>query len=552
MKRRLRAAIAAALQSESDLTEADLAPIGIEVPARPEHGDFAINAAMVLARKLRRSPREIAQGLAPALEELPEVERVTVAGPGFINVSIRPSAWRSVLIQILEQGEDFGRSQREQPREVMVEFVSANPTGPLHFGHGRGAVVGDVLARLLDFSGHRVQREFYVNDAGRQVRNLALSIDCWRRRHAGEEAALPEDGYHGAYVEELAQEMPPDASLEAIEEAAVEAMLEGIRRDLSDFGIHMDRFASERALVSAGRIQQAIGALQERGVLEEREGASWFRSDRFGDEKARVLIKQDGSNTYFATDIAYHMDKLQRGFDMLINVWGADHHGYVPRMKAALQALGQAPDALDVVLVQMVSLVRDGAPVLMSKRAGEITTLRQVFEEVGRDAARFFFLVRGPDSQMEFDLELAKRRSLDNPVFYVQYGHARLCSLLVRAAERGVQVPALDSASSVDLDRLVLPEEMRIVKRMSELPEVVRRAADSRAPHQLVYYLQELVGSFHSYYTAYGKVDPILVGEEGKVAARLVLVLALRQVLRNALDLLGVSAPERMDSLETE
>ena len=558
MRDRLRRAVAEALQDCFGLAADELPDFSVEPPKQEAHGDLAVNAAMMLARQLRRPPREIAQTIADAVAGMDLVERVEVAGPGFINVFIAAAAWQALLPRILSAGVDYGRSPAAAGPAVMVEFVSANPTGPLHVGHGRGAVVGDVLAGLLEFAGHRVRREFYVNDAGRQVRNLALSLVWWLRRDAGQETDFPEDGYRGDYVAALARSAPAELAafapaapneeqLRALEDWAVAAMLDTIRADLEAFGVRMDGFASERELLRSGRVEQMLALLAEHGAVEQREGARWFSAEDYGDEKPRVLIKSNGDLTYFATDVAYHLDKIERGYGRLINVWGADHHGYVPRMKAALQALGQPPEALDVVLVQMVSLVREGQPVVLSKRAGAITTLRQVYEEVGCDAARFFFLLRGTDSQMEFDLELAKRHSLDNPVFYVQYGHARLTRLLERAAERGIAVPEAGQAAAIDLAPLDRAEELRLIKSMADFAAVVRRAAASRSPHQLVYYLQELVAGFHSYYTATKKDDPILKGDPPRVQARLILVLALRQVLRNALGLLGVSAPDRLE-----
>ncbi|MBW2700596.1 MAG: arginine--tRNA ligase [Deltaproteobacteria bacterium] len=552
MKELLRQRIIEALLEQTELESEAIPEFKIEVPAQSSHGDYAANVAMLLAKPLRRAPRKIAEDLIAPLSELAFVDRVEVAGPGFLNIFAQKSAWQEVARDVLRAGENYGRGDRNPARRVMVEFVSANPTGPLHFGHGRGAVVGDVLAALLEFSGHQVSREFYLNDAGRQVRNLALSVDHHRKIARGEDSSFPEDGYHGDYVKDLAGEVPEEIGddIEALEHWAVERMLLDIQQDLDDFGIHMDRYVSERAIVASGRIEECFSEMESLGVLEQRDGARWFASDRFGDEKARVLVKSDGSNTYFATDIAYHLDKLRRGFDKLVNIWGADHHGYVPRMQASLRALGQSEDALEVVLVQMVSLVRDGKPVVLSKRAGEIITLREVFEEVGRDAARFFFLVRSSDSQMEFDLELAKRRTLENPVFYVQYGHARLSSILAKAGERGIPIPNIEQALNTDLSPLDRPEEMGLLKRMAGFGEMVSKAADAQAPHQVVYYLQDLVAAFHSYYTSTGKSDPILGSDPAKVQARLVMVLALRQVLKNALTLVGVGAPERMESLD--
>jgi arginyl-tRNA synthetase len=559
MKQLLRKSITEALVRRTDLKPADIPQFSVEVPKDESHGDFASNVAMLLARTLKRSPRDIAEMLVDDLGGLDFIDSVQIAGPGFINFSVRAQAWQAVVAEVLEKGKDFGRSRQSDPELVMVEFVSANPTGPLHFGHGRGAVVGDVLARLLSFAGHKVVSEFYVNDAGAQVRALADSVVCRLKEKRGIEAVFPEDGYHGDYVADLAAGLsdelteflpgdPNEEQLQAIQDFAVKAMLENIQADLGTFGVSMDHYASEREIVKKGRVAEAFGELETRQLLEERDGAKWFLSDRFGDEKSRVLVKQTGANTYFATDIAYHLDKLRRGHKLLINIWGADHHGYVPRMKAALEALGHPREALDIVLVQMVSLVREGKPVIMSKRKGEIITLRQVVEEVGSDAARFFFLLRGTDSQMEFDLELAKKRSLDNPVFYVQYGHARLSSILAKATERGIAIPDPGDVASVDLSKLELADEIRLMKKMSALKETVVKAADSRAPHMIVFYLQELVADFHHYYTANSKTSPILGGDPKLIAARLMLVQALRVVIKNALELLGVTAPDRMEA----
>ncbi len=559
MKNQVRECIRKALLKISSLTEEEIPPFTVEVPKEDSHGDFATNVAMLLAKPLRRAPRAIAAELEQELMVLAFIDKVEIAGPGFINLFVSPDAWGQVIEEVLRQGENYGRFSPAKPEKIMVEFVSANPTGPLHFGHGRGAVVGDVLANLLAFAGHEVSREFYVNDAGAQVLALARSVVYRLAEKAGVEAEFPEDGYQGEYVKTLAEavpqdwqdflpEPPDDEKLQKIQDFAIGKMLEDIRADLALFGVPIDRFASEREVIGSGRLEEAFAALDAQGLCENRDGAKWFLSDRFGDEKPRVLVKSTGYHTYFATDVAYHLDKIRRGYVRLINVWGADHHGYVPRMNAALRALGQPEGALEIVLVQMVSLLRDGKPVVMSKRKGEIVTLREVVEEVGSDAARFFFLLRGTDSQMDFDLELAKKRSMDNPVFYVQYGHARLSSILARAQERGLNVPGPESLGQIDLSTLNLPEQIRLIKKMQEFKEVVPRAAEARAPQQIVYYLQDLVSTFHHYYTAYGKTQPILGGEPDEIAPRLLLVQALREVLRVALGILGVSAPDRMES----
>jgi arginyl-tRNA synthetase len=560
MRTRLRNAVQAALIRRCELKPEELPAFTVEVPHLDSHGDFATNAALAVAHLIKKPPRQIALWLCEELSNLDFVERVEVAGPGFVNVFIRPGAWRAMVVEIVAAAADFGRSRAEQPESVMVEFVSANPTGPLHVGHGRGAVIGDVLANLIAVTGHRVYREFYVNDAGNQVHNLALSVLYHLRAKRGLTSTFPEDGYRGVYVMDLADQVPAQltafvpnepssADLDAIQEFAVSRMLAVIKDDLASFGVRMDRYSSERDLVQRGRLQETFDELEKREAIQTSDGARWFLAEKYGDEKPRVLVKSDGSNTYFATDVAYHLDKLRRGFDRLINIWGADHHGYIPRLKAALAALGHPPEKLEVLLVQMVSLLRDGQPVLLSKRAGEIISMREVVEEVGPDAARFFFLMRSSDSQMEFDLELAKKRSLDNPVFYVQYGHARLSSILAKAAERGIPVPQIDDVRTIDVSPLTAADELLMIKKMADFPDMLRRAAENCAPHLVVFYVQDLVATFHRYYTTGSRTNPILGGDPKQIAARLVFVLALRQVIRNALTVLGVSAPDRMESL---
>jgi arginyl-tRNA synthetase len=563
MKERLRKEIIKALKDLEGLDEEQLPSFSVEEPHLAAHGDLASNIALLLAKKLKKSPRSIAEALAKKLGEMSFIQKMEVAGPGFLNAYLCKTEWQKVLVQVLKAKNDYGRSPKSDGPDTMVEFISANPTGPLHFGHGRGAVVGDVLANVLEFSGRKVSKEYYVNDAGNQVRNLALSIAYWLAKQHGGQPVFPADGYKGDYVADLADKAPAPLKaflpgppskqdIKALEDYGIAAMLEMIKKDLSDFGVKLDRFSSERELVRTKRLEEALEELDKNGVIEKKDGAIWFRSDRFGDEKARVLIKSDGSNTYFATDIAYHLDKLRRGFGFLINIWGADHHGYIQRVKAALEALGHPPGTLEIVMVQMVSLLRDGHPVLLRKREGDYVTLRQVFDEVGRDAARFFFLMRSIDSQMDFDLDLAKKKSLDNPVFYVQYAHARLSGLLRKAKEEGLDVPSSAEAAKCDLSTLVVAEEIRLLKKMAGFAELIKRSADQRAPQLLVSYLQEMAGDFHSYFSKYRKTDPILKGDRDKVAARLLLVRAIRQIFRNALRLLGISSPDRMGSLEIE
>jgi len=438
-----------------------------------------------------------------------------------------------------------GKGQR-----VQVEFVSANPTGPLHIGHGRGAATGDAVARLLAAAGFDVQREYYINDAGNQVSTLGRSVLARMRELRGEAVAFPEDGYRGEYVRDIAGElltqqgeslltMPDEEAAAACTAFGVEAMRARIEGDLAEFGVHFDNWYSEKSLYERGLVEKELGKLKELGLTYEADGALWLRTTAYGDDKDRVLIKANGDTTYFASDVAYHMEKFDRGFQRVIDVWGADHHGYVPRMKAMLAGLGHPPEDLEVLMIQMVNLLRGGQPVAMGKRSGEFVTLRDVLEEVGPDACRFFFLMRRSDSQLDFDLDLAKQQSSDNPVYYVQYAHARVCSLNRNAAENGVMVPA---AGTADVAALGLEEELALARLLARYPETVEGAALHYEPHRLVFYLQELAAKFHSYYNRTRVLDapPTVAG------ARLYLANAVKLVLANALELLGVKAPERM------
>ena len=555
MKDRLREALLTALaqaQKAGDLPPAQAPDFVIERPKQAEHGDLAANLAMLLAKPCRMSPRRIAEVLTQHLGQAGGLIRsVEVAGPGFLNFFIQPAAWLAPLPAILAAGTDYGRSQAGAGRRMLVEFVSANPTGPLHVGHGRGAVLGDVLARLLGFAGFAPQSEYYINDAGNQMATLGRSVLARARQGQGSGEEFPDNHYRGDYIKELAEEFlglpegkglledDPDRAVERAAAWAGARILQGIKDDLAAFGVTMDNYYSERSLVAKGAVDKAFARLKERGLLYEGEGALWFKASEFGDEKDRVVRRSNGEITYFASDIAYHLEKFDRGYERLIDVWGADHHGYVPRLKASLAGLGREPGDLEVVLVQMVNLLRAGEPVAMSTRAGEFVTLREVIDEVGADSARFLFLTRRSDSPLDFDLEVAKQKSMDNPIFYVQYAHTRVCSVLRKAAEAGVAPPPVAQA---DWEQLKLPEEIDLARRLGEYPQMVEAAALSLEPHRVTYYLQELAGQFHSYYNAHR-----ILGEAPELTgARLLLAQAVGVVLAGGLGLLGVSAPESM------
>ncbi|TMI05830.1 MAG: arginine--tRNA ligase [Betaproteobacteria bacterium] len=544
--------------------------LSIERPANPEHGDYASNIALQLSKRLRRNPRQIAEEIAkasaPALAATGLFEPLTVAGAGFLNIRVKPEAKLEVIRQVLEQGKDYGRVKTEKEESIQIEFVSANPTGPLHVGHGRGAAYGDSLAKLLEFAGARVTREFYVNDAGRQMDILALSVWLRYLQMRNMDVPFPEEGYRGDYVRDIAARLAdenlarkadfsgalPDADAEIdrlidlakrtlgdgwkrVHRFALEAMLADQREDLAAFRVSFDQWSSEQALHDNGLIDKALRLLQARGHLFEQGGALWFRSSAFGDEKDRVVRRENGQYTYFASDIAYHLDKFERGFDRVIDVWGADHHGYVPRVKGALEAFGLDPGRLEIALVQFAVLYRNGEKLAMGKRSGEFVTLRELREEVGNDAARFFYVLRKSDQHLDFDLDLAKSESSDNPVYYVQYAHARVCSVFA-------QIEGWDFPKNLSLEPLKSDRELLLAQRLAEFPELILTAARERAPHSLAFYLRELAAEFHSYYNA----ERILVDDETLRSARLALSAAVRQTLANGLSLLGVSAPEKM------
>lgn len=524
----------------------------IEPPKDARHGDLAANIALVLAREAHTNPRELAGRIAAALTSAsPAVAEVKVAGPGFLNVTFSPDFWRQTVLEVEAAGARYGMSPSGGGRRTLVEYVSANPTGPLHIGHGRGAAVGDTLARLLRFAGYDVTTEYYINDAGRQMRLLGLSVWLRAREVSGLPVDWPQDFYRGAYITDIAREMlqstpglleKPDAEAQDLcYEYAMRTILNGIKADLARFRVEHQVWFSEKSLVDRGAVDQAFARLKEAGRSFEQEGALWFRTTELGDDKDRVLRKSDGSLTYFASDIAYHNDKFNRGFDFLIDIWGADHHGYIPRMRAAVNALGRAPEDFDVVLIQLVNLLENGRPVSMSTRAGTFETLADVVEEVGVDAARFMFLSRKSDSPLDFDLELVKQRNMENPVYYVQYAHARICAVLRRAADRGLTLPA-----STDLPLLAAlntPEDFTLLRMLERFEDMIASAAANLAVHHISHYLRELSGLLHSYYA---KHQVLQSGEDAITMARLALLRAVGRVLRNGLDLLGVSAPETM------
>ena len=550
------------------------------------HGDFACNSALVLARIARAKPRALAEKIVAALPPSQLVEKVEIAGPGFINFFLSAAAHLTLVPEILEQGYDFGRSDLGAGKRTQVEFVSANPTGPLHVGHGRGAAYGAVVADLLAAVGFKVHREYYVNDAGRQMDILGTSVWLRYLELCGEELPFPSNGYQGDYIwdiaatlhrdhadayrhtaEEVFADVPADATEQApdgdkeahidaliarakqllgdnryrfVFELALNTILDDIRDDLELFGVTYDEWYSERTLTESGAVNKVMERLRNAGHVYEKQGALWFRSTAFGDEKDRVVERENGQTTYFASDIAYHVDKLERGFERVIDVWGADHHGYVPRVKAALQALGDDPSRLDVLLVQFANLYRGGEKVQMSTRSGSFVTLRSLRKEVGRDAARFFYVMRKCEQHLDFDLDLAKSQSSDNPVYYVQYAHARVCSVLRQAADKGIPVESPPGPRTwKDSPR---PTSRPCSAPWAAIPEVVEQAALNEEPHQLAHYLRELANDFHTYYNAH----QFLVADELLRDARIKLILAARQVLKNGLNLLGVSAPESM------
>lgn len=531
--------------------------IEVGVPKRKEFGDFSINTAMILAKKMGENPRRVAEliieNLPPESEQL--FKKVDIAGAGFINFFVRENAMVDKLTEVQRLGESYGASDIGKGKKVLLEFVSANPTGFLHIGHARNAVVGDVVSNILSALGYDVTKEFYINDAGRQMDLLGESVYARYRELFGIESEIPEDGYKGDYVKEIAaaimtekgdELLSSDKAAEALEYCReyAEAMLLGsIKEDLAEARIHFDEWYSEReeihALSTPGgrtRLEHVKELLREKGALEEREGALWFMATRYGDPQDWVMIKSDGSPTYFLADIAYHADKYEREYDSIINVWGADHHGHVSRLAAALRALGYDDSVFTVILIQFVRLMRNGVEVAMSKRAGSYVTMREVITEVGPDVMRFFLLMRSSESHLDFDLELAQKESSENPVFYIQYAYARIASIFRKAEGEGLD------ASDESLDLLTEPDEIALIKKLLLYPEVVADSAGTLSPHKVAYFLQELAADFHSYYNKHRVVDE----NRALSGARLYLIKSVRTVLSNGLGLLGISAPDRM------
>ncbi|WP_198243733.1 arginine--tRNA ligase [methane-oxidizing endosymbiont of Gigantopelta aegis] len=554
----------------------------VERTRDPQHGDFATNLAMMLAKPCKSNPRQLAEQLIAALPQDARIEKVEIAGPGFINFYLNSTAQFEVVQQIHDAGQRYGLSQIGAGKKVQVEFVSANPTGPLHVGHGRGAAYGSAVADLLEAVGFEVEREYYVNDAGRQMDILATSIWLRYLEECGEVVPFPSNGYRGEYVREIAVQLhnsvgneyrrPAELILEDIPadepqggdkekhidaliertqtllgsqyddvfQAGLKQILEDIRQDLEEFGVSYQNWFSERSLMDSGAVENALQKLDEAGFLYEKEGAKWFASSKLGDEKDRVVVRENGQTTYFASDIAYHLNKLERGYDEIINIWGADHHGYIPRVRAALKALGGDNSKLKILLVQFAILWRGEEKVPMSTRAGEFVTLRQLRNEVGKDAARFFYVMRKSEQHMDFDLKLATSKSNENPVYYVQYAHARVCSVLRQLDEKNL--PRDIPLGMENLNRLTEEHESALLTTLSKYPEVLERAALQHEPHQLIHYLRELANNFHTYYNAH----QFLVDDAALRDARLNLICAVKQVLANGLNLLKINTPEAM------
>jgi len=554
MREGLRGALADALAAAVEagqLPPVDMPDFVVEVPREREHGDFAANLAMLLPKQARMAPRKIAETL---LENLPRglrwLERVEVAGPGFINFHLDPRWVLEAVPLAVRQQADYGRVRLVDGKRVQVEFVSANPTGLLHMGNARGAALGDSIAAILDFAGWQVSREYYINDAGNQIENFGLSLEARYFQLLGREGEVPEGGYHGQDIVDTVRhyiEQHGDKLLDADRRARLDTLVQyalvekigGIKKALAEFGVQYDVWFSEQSLHDTGKVDETLQQLRERGRLYERDGALWFKASDFGLEKDEVVVRKNGIPTYFAADIAYHRDKFERGFDRVINIWGADHHGHVPRMKGAMAALGYDSDALDVVIMQLVRLFRGGEIVRMSKRTGQFVTLEELMEEVGRDAARYFFVMRSADSHLDFDLDLARTQSNDNPVYYVQYAHARICSIFRQLAEQGRQMP---DPAGVNLELLREEAELALARHLADFPEEVALAARQLAPHRIARYVHEVAGLLHSFYN----VHRVITEDVELSNARLLLMEATRVVLRNALGLLGVSAPDKM------
>lgn len=529
----------------------DIPKIILLIPKNNSHGDLSTNIAMQLSRKLESKPLDIANLIVSNLDiQGTIVDKVKIAGPGFINFWLNENWLYRVLDEIREQGENYGKVNLGKGKRVQVEFVSVNPTGPLHVGHGKCAAVGDALSGILKAAGYEVEKEYYINDQGKQIDILGQSVQVRYNNLLGEKKEFPADGYKGEYIVDIAKEVidkfqdkykgiDDKETQEFFKDFTLKKILSGIKKDLKDFGVEFDVWFSEKSLYEQNILQEAIRLLQQRGFLYEKEGALWLKSTVFGDEKDRVVIRENNVPTYFASDIVYHQNKYQRGFDKVIDIWGADHHGYIQRMKAVTQALGYSEDFLDVLIVQFVTLIKDGKEVGMSTRGGEFVTLRDLMREVGKDVARYFFLMRSYDSHTEFDLDVAKSQSMENPVYYIQYAYARICSIIKKAEQEGIKI---DKNKKVNHHLLDKEEEIELIKKLSSLKEVVRKSALTWKPHLLTTYLYDLASSFHKYYT----VHRVITEDKELTKARLILIDCTRIVLFNTFKILGISAPESM------
>ena len=528
--------------------------IVMDTPKIAAHGDYSTNIAMTMAASQKRAPPDIARIIIDHVEDSEHLlSKTEVAGPGFINFFIAQDKWYEVLKSVHDKDKAYGTSQIGLGKRLQIEFVSANPTGPLHVGHGRCAAVGETLAAIFKAAGYKVEKEYYVNDSGRQIRTLGESVFVRYQQLQGKTIDLPKDGYQGGYIKELARmlldqegqrltDLPEEEAVTLCSRFAADKILTGIREDLVAFGVSFDNWFSEQSLYDSGSVQAVIQECKSQGSVYEHEGALWFRTRDFGDEKDRVVVRANGFTTYFASDIAYHKDKFERGFDRILDIWGADHHGYIPRVAASIQALGYDEDRFQVLLVQLVKLLRGGKSAPMSSRGGEFVTLREVIDEVGRDAARFLFLLRHYESPLDFDLELAKKESNENPVYYVQYVHARISNILKKAEERGYTNISWDEGFP---ELINLSEELELIKLMAQYQEVVGQSALLMEPHHIPFYLKDLAGAFHAYYHDRNKHK--VVSDDARLsAARLYLVSAIRIIIRNGLSLMGVSAPEAM------
>ncbi|WP_160724221.1 arginine--tRNA ligase [Bacillus sp. USDA818B3_A] len=547
---KLKEEIRAAVLKAGLAAEEQIPDVILEIPKEKAHGDYSTNMAMQLARIAKKAPRMIAEALVANFDRTKaSIEKIELAGPGFINFYMNNSYLTDLIPTVLQAGGNYGETTVGNGKKVQVEFVSANPTGDLHLGHARGAAVGDSLSNILAKAGYDVSREYYINDAGNQINNLALSVEARYFQALGIEKEMPEDGYQGADIigigKALAEEfgdkyanVPDEERFEFFRDYGLKYEMAKLQKDLEDFRVRFDVWYSETSLYKNGKIDDALEALRKSGYIYEQDGATWLRSTDFGDDKDRVLIKQDGSYTYLTPDIAYHKDKFERGFEQLINIWGADHHGYIPRMKAAMQALGYEREALVVEIIQLVHLYKNGEKMKMSKRTGKAVTMRDLVDEVGLDATRYFFAMRSSDTHMDFDLDLAVSESNENPVYYAQYAHARISSILRTGQEQGISVD-----SEVDFSLIGSEKEIDLLKKIGEFPAAVGEAALKRVPHRITNYILELASAFHSFYNA----DKVLDSENpDRTKARLALIKSVQITLKNALALIGVSAPEKM------